>query len=91
MEKEFDLKEKLRIFHAERVNFKKLAATPRGVKSIVSEIKKNRLIAITGADMIDYLNSMCQVSVSFVALKNELQKYPELLQELRERGLKHIE
>lgn len=91
MQKKFDLKERLDHFHAERANFKKLVETPEGVKLVASEIKKNITLAFAGADLIDYLGSMCQVGVSFVALKKELQKDPKLSRVLRNCGFGYME
>lgn len=90
MAKKFDLKEKMRNFHTERADFKKLVETPGGVRLIISEIKKNKIEILTDSSIVDYLNSMCQVSVSFVALKNALKREPGLLRILREYGFRYV-
>lgn len=90
MKKAFDLKKKTNDFHAERADFKNLVTTPKGADAIVSEIERNITTVISGMDCIDYLNSMCQVSASFLALKEALHaKNPKLLLTLRDHGFKY--
>lgn len=92
MGKEFDLKKKTKRLHMDRIKFKELARTPRGANYLIKEIKENESEIFTGSATIDFLNSMCQVAVSFRALKRALEeKEPELLQKLHDCGFKYIE
>lgn len=87
--KEFDLEKRATNLHAERQEFKKLVTTEKGAELIIAEIEKNFGLLLD-QDFIDYLNTMCQVSVSFVAFKKALmEKHSELLERLREYGFKY--